>query len=145
MATKPSPKQTKTPKAAPKPALASKAAQPTPVIEDEMPAEEVKATAALKLKALIDRVTEASGAKRKDVKTIVEATLAQLGQALARGEAMNLPGLGHLRVARKGTAEAPTMTLKLRQSEPGKAKAADTGGSDDPDEKQPLAAESDQG
>lgn len=146
MATKPT--TTKTPKIA-KPVPARKAAEPQVVAVAEMPAEaagaEAKATAALKLKVLIDRVTEASGAKRKDVKTIVEATLAQLGEALARGEAMNLPGLGHLRVARKATPETPTMTLKLRQGEPGKAKPADTSDSDDADEKEPLAADSDQG
>jgi nucleoid DNA-binding protein len=104
-----------------------------------------KANAALKLKGLIDRVTEASGAKRKDVKTVVEATLIQLGQALARGEAMNLPGLGHLRVARKATADTPSMTLKLRQGEPGKAKPKAAGTSAEDEDKEPLAEDSDQG
>jgi hypothetical protein len=83
--------------------------------------------------------------KRKDVKTVVEATLIQLGQALARGEAMNLPGLGHLRVARKATADTPSMTLKLRQGEPGKAKPKAAGTSAEDEDKEPLAEDSDQG
>ncbi|MBI1170707.1 hypothetical protein GC209_04835 [bacterium] len=146
MATKPT--SAKTAKPASRPAGA-KAARPKAQTPEEMPAEAAapaaKANAALKLKALIDRVTETSGAKRKDVKTVVEATLIQLGEALARGEAMNLPGLGHLRVARKATPEMPTMTLKLRQGEAGKGKSGETDDSASDDEKEPLAADSDQG
>ena len=100
----------------------------------------------LRLKALVDGVTETSGAKKKDVKTIVEAALAQIGAALARGETVNLPGLGHLRVARKGTAESPSMTLKLRQGEGGKGKGSKTADTPaDTLDKVALAEDSDQG
>lgn len=146
MVTKPKQTAIRPRKSAAKPPPATKAGKLAPV---EVPVETSKANAALKLKVLIDRVTEASGAKRKDVKTVVEATLIQLGQALARGEAMNLPRLGHLRVARKATEDVPSMTLKLRQGEPGKAKpkaagkSADTSAEDA--DKEPLAEDSDQG
>jgi DNA-binding protein HU-alpha len=87
----------------------------------QTPAEDKAAV--LKLKDLIDQVTDVSGAKKKDVKTIVEVTLARLRATLGRGESLNLQGFGHLRVARKATPESPVMTLKLRQSELGKPKA----------------------
>lgn len=132
MATTPKPKSA-TAKTAGKPRAGK---TPKPEAESVEPQAEAsgaapKANAALKLKVLIDRVTEASGAKRQDVKPVVEATLIQLGEALARGEAMNLPGFGHLRVSRKATAETPSMTLKLRQSEPGKGKSAKAEPEDD--------------
>lgn len=146
MATKATP--AKTPKAAGKTgAKAAAAAKPKPAVSAEAGAEAgaAKATVGLRLKALIDRVTEASGGKRKDVKTIVEAALVEMGAVLARGEPLSLPGLGHLRVARKATEASPVMTLKLRQGEPGgKAKAADED-SDAMDEKDTLAEGSDQG
>lgn len=74
-----------------------------------------KGAAGLKLKDLVERVVEASGAKKKDAKAVVEATLAEIGRALAVGEALNLPALGKLRVVRAGTEGGGAMTLKLRK------------------------------
>ncbi|THD83184.1 DNA-binding protein [Aliigemmobacter aestuarii] len=56
---------------------------------------------ALKLRPLVDRVITATGAKKKGVKEIVEATLAEIGAALSRGEELNLPPLGKARVNRQ--------------------------------------------
>lgn len=148
MATKPT--AAKTPKTATaKPATAKTgaraaakpAARKTAKPETDAAGEGKKADLSLRLKALVDGVTETSGVKKKDVKTVVEAALAQMGAALARGESVNLPGLGHMRVARKGTAESPSMTLKLRQGEGGKGK----GKSAVADDKETLAEDSEQG
>ncbi|MEF3049269.1 HU family DNA-binding protein [Pseudotabrizicola sp. L79] len=69
----------------------------------------------LKLRDLVNRVVDATGAKKKDVKPVVEATLEQLGAALAKGEELNLPGMGKVRVARSIDKDGRTMmTLKVR-------------------------------
>ncbi len=71
--------------------------------------------AALKKKELVERVAEAVGGKKKDVKDIVEATLAVLGEALQKGESLNLPPFGRAKVSRsKGEGKESAMTVKLR-------------------------------
>jgi nucleoid DNA-binding protein len=86
-----------------------------------------------KLRMLVDQVVKATGAKKKGVKDVVEATLSRIGEALARGDELNLPGFGKMRVvksdAKDGTA---IMTLKLRQgtSKPGQKGLADHGDDD---------------
>ena len=142
MATKPI--AAKSPKAAAR--IAAKPARKSPMPKKtnetaDGTAKAAKTALSLRLKGLLDGVSETSGAKKKDVKTIVEAALVQIGAALARGESVNLPGLGHLRVARKGTAESPSMTLKLRQGDGSKGK----GKSAAADDKESLAEDSDQG
>ncbi len=70
----------------------------------------------LRKKELFDRVVEATGAKRKDVKLIVEATLDALGKALASGEGLALPPLGKARVNRqKDLASGEMLMVKLRR------------------------------
>lgn len=77
----------------------------------------------LKLRDLIGQVAEVTGGNNKAVKDIVEATLAQLGTALAAGAELNLPGIGKVRVARtKDQGGRRMMTLKVRGSGPAKAK-----------------------
>jgi len=124
---------TKTPrKAAAKPAAARaagaraakpKAAATAPV---EGAAEAVKAE--LRLKDLVERVAAATGGKKAGVREIIEATLVQMGDALKKGESLNLPAFGKVRVARPA-ADGGAMTLKLRQIVPGgpKGKAAKEG------------------
>jgi nucleoid DNA-binding protein len=70
----------------------------------------------LKKKELIARVVTAlDGKKKGNVKDIVEATLATLGEALQKGEALNLPPFGRARVSRqKGEGAASMTTLRLR-------------------------------
>ena len=113
---------TKTPrKAAARPAGAraakAKAAVAAPV---EGEAEAVKA--GMRLKDLVDRVVAATGGKKQGVREIVEATLVQMGEALKKGESLNLPAFGKLRVARQSAEAGGAMTLKLRQG-PAKGKA----------------------
>ena len=87
----------------------------------------------LKLKDLVDQVAAASGAKKKDAKTVAEATLAALGAALDRGEELNLPGLGRARVVKSAEKSgAQVLTLKLRRggnnnASKGKEPLADAG------------------
>ena len=70
---------------------------------------------ALKKKDLLERVTAATGGKKKDVKEVVEATIAVLGAALQSGEGLNLPPFGKARVAKsKGEGASRAMTVKLR-------------------------------
>ena len=89
----------------------------------------------LKLKELVDRVAETSGAKKKDVKAIVEATLTALGDGLDKGEELNLPGLGRARVARSAEKDGASMlTLKVRRGTHQKK-----------DAKEPLADDEDDG
>ncbi|MFV0490546.1 MAG: HU family DNA-binding protein [Pseudorhodobacter sp.] len=79
--------------------------------------------ALVKKSDLIERVMRASGAKRRDVKVIMEATLAELGRALAAGEEMSLPPLGKVRVQKHKSGEfTDILTLKLRRQKPGKAR-----------------------
>ena len=118
------------------------AAKPVLVITEGGAAEAVKVNPAIKLKELVDRVVAASGGNKKGVKAIVEATLTQLGDALQKGETLNLPSFGKLRVARQqDLATGSAMTLKLRRgtgggSGDGAAKRA---------AKEALAPENDQG
>jgi len=96
------------------------APQPTPTAEAATPAAEAagdEGAHALKLRELVGRVVEATGGKKKGVKEIVEATLAQLGEALAKGEELNLPGVGKVKVARTvDRAGRSMMTLKMRSA-----------------------------
>ena len=124
-------------RAAAKPGTARKFAKPAA----GGAADTSKVDLSLRLKGLVEGVTETTGMNKKDVKTVIEAALLQIGAVLARGESINLPGLGRIRVARKGTTENAAMTLKLRQGDGGKGK----GKSAEADDKEPLAEDSDQG
>ncbi len=83
-----------------------------------------KVVAQMKVKDLIDRVAAASEQNKKDVRAIVEATLAELGKALEAGESLNLPPFGRVRIAnQKADGTGQLMTLKLRrggEKKPGK-------------------------
>lgn len=113
----------------------AKAAKPAPLPEVE--AEDAAGPATVRLKELVDRVVASTGAKKKGTKEVVEATLTELGLALGRGETLNLPDFGKLRVARpQGAQPGSAMTLKLRpaakppkknSAEGGLAEAADQG------------------
>ncbi|WP_226341074.1 HU family DNA-binding protein [Gemmobacter serpentinus] len=76
----------------------------------------MSAANSLKLKALIDQVAEASGAKPKLVKPVVEATLAAMGRALSDGMELNLPPFGKARVSRQKEAGSGEMLIvKLKR------------------------------
>lgn len=112
-----------TPKAAAKPAGKPAAktapkAEKTPKPERAAKPEASKPTAGATLKArdLIARVAEATGGKVKDVKPMVEATLAELGKSLDAGETLVLPPLGRLRITpAKTEGAAGPMKLKLKR------------------------------
>jgi Bacterial DNA-binding protein len=72
----------------------------------------------MKLKDLVDSVTEATGGKKPEVRKTIEATLAAIGTALATGSALAIPPLGKLRVVKN---TGPAMTLKLRLADGAKA------------------------
>jgi Bacterial DNA-binding protein len=91
--------------------------KPALKVVDPAPAADPKG-AALKLKDLIDGVATATGGKKPEVKKIVEATLAALGEALATGKALAVPPLGKLRVVKN---KGPALTLKLRLADGAKA------------------------
>lgn len=109
------PKDTeKKPAKAEKPAKAraKPAAEPTEATAPE------PAGGLIKLKDLIDSVATRTGGKKPEVKAVVEATLAALGEALATGKALVVPPLGKLRVVKN---KGPALTLKLRLADGAKA------------------------
>lgn len=129
-----------TPVAKPSAASGARAGAALAVVADAAtpgPADAVVAprTPMLRIRELVTQVIEATGGKKKDVREIVEATLTVLGDALARGDDMNLPGLGRTRIARSTERDgAAHLTLKVRRG-PHKPKV----------EKEPLAEEEDDG
>ncbi|WP_103333204.1 HU family DNA-binding protein [Pseudotabrizicola formosa] len=108
------------PKLAAEPVAAARLAdQDTPPATDSKDAR----GAALRLRELVSRVTETTGGKKKGVKDIVEATLSALGDALAKGQELNLPGVGKVRVAKSVDREGRSMmTLKVRSAGTPKSK-----------------------
>lgn len=84
--------------------------------------------AALRLKDLVEQIAAgADGVKKKDVKAVVEATLAALGTALSAGRDLHLPPLGKARVGRqKGQAGSGDELLVIRLKRGGASKAAVT-------------------
>lgn len=100
------------------PTDAPSVASANPKVAAEIPTAGKSSNAnAFKKKDLIDRVLAATGAKKKLVKEIVEATLTVLGDALSRGEMLNVPPFGKAKVSRQpenGTRNA--MTVKVRRN-----------------------------
>ncbi len=96
--------------------------------EPDSSAPEAAKAEALKLKALVDRVVQATGAKKKDARELVEATLNEVSAALLRGEELNLPGVGRVRVARSAEKDGrSTVVLKMRTGGAPKKKEAKEG------------------
>jgi pyruvate/2-oxoglutarate dehydrogenase complex dihydrolipoamide acyltransferase (E2) component len=108
-----------------------------------LPAPDVVRT--LTKRDLIERVVETSGIKKKEVKPVVEAMLREMGEALSRGETLNLQPMGKGIVkARKAHENAEVVELRLRRSKQAMADASgpmgaksDTEGGDGP--RDPLA------
>ncbi|MEY4984463.1 MAG: hypothetical protein RIR62_2729 [Pseudomonadota bacterium] len=97
----------------------TKAAKPAPAAvlsDDGVPVAKPARPDALKKKELFERVVAAIGGKKKaGVKEIVEATLTTLGEALQKGETLNLPPFGKARIAKsKGEGMKAQLTVKLR-------------------------------
>ena len=109
------PKKTTTrSKTAPTPATAEKPA-PKPATEDAVKTATV--VKAMGKRELIDRVVTSSGIKKKAAKPVVEAMLKELGDALSRGETLNLQPFGKGIVkSRKELENAEIVELRLRRS-----------------------------
>ena len=116
------------------PVATAPAAKPTPVkaasaspvvLKPAGQAEQVSSV--LKMKDLIDKVVASTGAKKADARGIIEATLAVVGDALSKGNTLNLPPFGRAKVSRAAEAgSGKAMTVKLRRSNaaaPGGAQA----------------------
>jgi DNA-binding protein HU-alpha len=70
----------------------------------------------LRKKELLEMVVDRSGMKKKDIKPVVEAMLAVLGDALAAQRELDLQPLGKLKIQRgKELADGRSLVLKLRQ------------------------------
>ena len=101
-------------KAATTPAMAEQPATKTATDEAVKTATVVKA---MGKRELIDRVVTASGIKKKAAKPVVEAMLKELGDALSRGETLNLQPFGKGIVkSRKELENAEIVELRLRRS-----------------------------
>lgn len=93
------------------------------------PAKSVPKGAVVKKAELIDRAVEQSGLKKRDVKPSVEAAMAVLSEALIKGEELNLPPLGKLRVVKMKDINdgAKVLTLKLRTMKDGAGQGGSAG------------------
>lgn len=113
-------------RAAPTPKAASGNNVPPPESRDETSSKPVSTdTPMLRARDLVARVAEATGAKVKDVRDTVEATLAEIGKALDQGQSLQVPPLGKLSVApRKGADDTSPIKLKLRRAADPKVKKA---------------------
>lgn len=70
----------------------------------------------LKRRELIENVVRRSGIKKKDAKPVVEAMLAELGEALASGRGVALPPFGRAKINRsKDIEDGRVIIVKLRQ------------------------------
>lgn len=70
----------------------------------------------LRKKELIDRVTAASGLKKSQARAAIEATLAVIGEAMEKGEAMNLEPLGKVKVQKeKDVGAANVYSCRVRR------------------------------
>jgi len=97
---------------------------PISVVGSDASEAEADAAPVLKKPDLFDRVVAASGAKKRDVKPIVEAALAVIGDALSAGEELNLPPLGKVKINRQRKDKSGDMlVVKIkRNSGPSEAK-----------------------
>lgn len=96
----------------------AKAAKPVePVVVET--AEPVIGAPDLSKKELIEKTVERAGVKKRDAKPAIEAALAILGEAVAEGRALNLPGFGKLKINRaEEKANGRVTVCKLRQPKP---------------------------
>lgn len=85
------------------------------ITSDPVPVEiEATLKVQLKKKEFLERVVDRSGMRKSDAKTVMEATLAILGEALAAGEEVNVPPFGKAKVNReKDTPRGKAYALRL--------------------------------
>ncbi len=114
-------KTTKTLKA--KPPSAAKILKVTPGADEASSGADFEKTGSadavkvLGKRELIDRVVKASGIKKKAAKPVIEAVLKELGDAVSRGETLNLQPFGKANVKRsKDLEHAEILEVRLRRS-----------------------------
>lgn len=120
---------TATAKAATKPAAKS-ATNVTSLSPAISPAPAAEATAepakVMRRAELVEQTATRGDLRKNQVRSVLDSALAVIGEALARGETLILPGLGKVSVQRiKDKEHARLIIAKVRQ-EPGPAKPADT-------------------
>jgi len=99
---------------------------PKPDMTVVTPAEPVVAKRQLKKVEFLERVIAATGMKKKDVKPVVEATLAELDKVIGEGIDLQAPELGKLMIhKRKDVPKGEMVMLKLRRKTATKALAED--------------------
>lgn len=87
-----------------------------PVVEETTVTED-DATPEFRRPELIEKVIERSGMKRKDVKPVVEAMLAVMGDLLVEEQDMNIAPLGKIMVKNaKELEKAHVLTVKIRRA-----------------------------
>lgn len=70
----------------------------------------------LQKRQLMAHVVRRTGLRNSDVKPVVEATLAELGDAIASGMTLALPPLGRARISRRlDSSGAEIITQRLRR------------------------------
>lgn len=111
-------KKTSTPKAktgAAETTAKSAAKVSTPATTIVQTAKPVVAAGLVKKPELIDRIVAQTGLKKKDVKPVVEATLAVLAKTLINGEELQVPPLGKVKINQvKDIANAKILKVKIR-------------------------------
>lgn len=84
--------------------------------------EETEASTMIRKKDFIERIVAESGAKKGDVRLIAETALKVLGDALSKGEALNLPPLGRAKITRTiDKNDGEVLVIKLRRNTPNDA------------------------
>ncbi len=72
----------------------------------------------LQKRELLAQVARRTGLRNNEVRLVVEATLAELGSAIAAGMTLALPPLGRARISRRNDGSGgEVITLKLRRKE----------------------------
>ena len=100
-------------KAAAKPAVKPAA----PVIKTDMTAAIVVPDVKVKRSEFIARVADKAGLRPNQVKPVLEAVMAELGDLLIKGETLNHPALGKISVNRhKELPNADVVVCKLRRN-----------------------------
>ncbi|MEM9349951.1 MAG: HU family DNA-binding protein [Pseudomonadota bacterium] len=105
---------------APAPKTSTAKAPAKGVVTPKAAVPEAEVAREFKKKELVDRVVAATGAKKGQARPVIEATLAVLGEAMAKGEAMNLEPLGKLKVQKEKDVGAATVySCRVRRKKSG--------------------------
>lgn len=74
----------------------------------------------LQKRQLVARIAQRAGRRNAEVRDIVDATLAELGEAISAGQTLALPPLGRARISRqKDVSGAEVIVLRLRRKRGG--------------------------